>query len=226
MAIHLFRDMENLKKEILTLGSMVEDATNKAIIALVDRRIGLAEDVINGDSTIDQKELDVEDMCLKIFALHQPVAADLRFLVAALKVNNELERIGDLAVNIAERATYITARDPISVPEEFSRMAEIARSMVCDSLNALVNKDAELARHVIERDNEVDDIHRMMFTAMQELMIKDPALAKRASSTQATAYHLERIADHATNIAEDVVFMIKGEVIRHESLHDREENRN
>ena len=225
MAIHLSRDMENLKKEILTLGSMVEEATNKAIIALVDRRIELAEEVINGDNAIDERELDVEDMCLKIFALHQPVAADLRFLVVVLKVNNELERIGDLAVNIAERATYITARDPISVPEEFSRMAEITRSMVCDSLNALVNKDAGLARQVIERDNEVDEIHRKMWKAMQELMIKDPALAKRASSTQATAYHLERIADHATNIAEDVFFMVKGDVIRHEALRKKQENR-
>jgi phosphate transport system protein len=219
MPVHFHRDLEKLKKEILTLGSMVEEATTKAIVALVDRRPELAEEVINGDNVIDRKELEVEEECLKIMALHQPVAADLRFLVVVLKVNNELERIGDLAVNIAERAAYITSREPIRMPEEFSSMVEVARSMLCDSLDALVNKDAELARQVIERDNLVDEMHRKMWMAMQELMVQEPAVAKRASSTQAAAYQLERIADHATNIAEDVVYMVRGAVVRHESLH-------
>jgi phosphate transport system protein len=218
MPVHFHRDLEKLKKDILTLGSMVEEATTRAIVALIDRRPELAEEVINGDSEIDRKELQVEDDCLKMLALHQPMAADLRFLVVVLKVNNELERIGDLAVNIAERAVYITSRAPLEVPQDFDKMVEVSRSMLCDSLDALVNMDAELARNVIDRDNLVDEMHIKTWTAMQELMVKDTTLAKRASSIQAAAYQLERIADHATNIAEDVVFMVEGEVVRHESL--------
>ena len=215
MTAHLLRDLDNLKKQILTLGSMVEEATNKAITALVDRRSGLAEEVMRGDRKIDIKELEVEDICLKILALHQPVAGDLRFIVTALKVNNDLERIGDLAVNIAERTMYLTDREPITVPKDFPIMAAIVRDMLCKSLDSLVKQDALLAKAVCEKDSEVDAIYKKMWVVLQDEMLKDPSIAKRASHTLSVSYQLERIADHATNIAEDVIFLVEGEVIRH-----------
>jgi hypothetical protein len=134
MAIHLLRDLENLKKELLTVGSLVEEATNKAILALVDRRPDLADDVCRGDLIVEEQELRVEDECLKILALHQPVAADLRYVVAMLKVNNDLERVGDLAGNIAARAKDLAAADPVPVPSEITTMSDHAQRMLRDCL--------------------------------------------------------------------------------------------
>src|SRR3990170_6845539 len=141
MAKHLQRDLEHLKKEILTMGSMVEEATNRAILALVDRRPELAEAVINGDDRIDYKENEIEEYCLKTLALHQPVAADLRFIIVVLKVNNDLERMGDLAVNIAERAAYLSTHEQLNVSLDFLRMVEGVRTMVRKSLDALIGMD-------------------------------------------------------------------------------------
>ena len=218
MTIHFLRDLEKLKKEILTLGSMVEEATRKAIISLIERRPELAEEVIAGDSVIDAKELDVEDIVLKILALHQPVAIDLRFIIVVMKVNNDLERIGDLAANIAERSAYLIQHEPIDVQADLRKMTSAVLEMLRNSLDALVNSDAKLARKVIDQDNEVDEIHRKMWRGLQDLMCSDPAFAKRAATTQSAIYHLERIADHTTNIAEDVIFLTSGEVVRHEQL--------
>jgi phosphate transport system protein len=215
MSRHLQRDLKSLEKEILGVGAMVEEAINKAIIALMNRRTALAQEVVDGDETIDRKEIEVEELCLKILALHQPVAGDLRFIVAVMKVNNDLERMADLAANIAERALYLAQHDAIGVPLDFSHMAATVRSMVCDSLDALVKLDAGLARRVIERDDEVDRINREMFDVLQDLMRRDPSTIERAVQTLSASRHLERIADHATNIAEDVAFMIEGDVIRH-----------
>lgn len=215
MAKHLRRDLESLEKEILQVGALVEDAIRKATIALIDRRADLAEEVLHGDTAIDQKEVEVEEECLKILALHQPVAADLRFLIAALKVNNDLERMGDLAVNVAERAAYLATHEPIGVPLDFKRMVGLVRDMVSQSLDALVRHDARLARSVCEQDDAVDAINKQMYVDLQELMLRDPATIKRAVHTLSASRHLERIADLATNIAEDVVFMVDGEVIRH-----------
>ena len=224
MTIHFLRDLEKLKKDILTLGSMVEDATNKSIISLVERRPELAEEVIQGDSLIDAKELQVEDDVLKILALHQPVAIDLRFIIVVLKVNNDLERIGDLATNIAERAVLLSQHEPIDVQNDLNRMADAALEMLRNSLDSLVNRDKNLARKVIDQDNEVDAIHYKLWTALQELMCNDPTFVKRAAAAQSAAYHLERIADHATNIAEDVIFLTSGEVVRHEKLRQQRTN--
>lgn len=219
---HFIRDMDRLKKNILMLGSMVEEATNKAITALINRRSELAEEVMHGDQVIDEMEIEVEDECLKILALHQPVAIDLRYIVTVLKVNHSLERIGDMAVNIAERASYLTNRDPIDVPPDFAKMAETTQSMVRKCLDALVQRDAVLAREVCRMDDEVDEIYESMWDVLQEKMIEDPTTVKRASQTLSSSYQLERIADVATNIAEDVVFMVEGEVIRHLGLTDKE----
>ena len=215
MSKHLQRDLDRLKKEILGMGAMVEQATNKAITALVERRPELAQEVMAGDDAIDRKELTTEEECLKTLALHQPVAADLRFVVAVMKVTNDLERMGDLAVNIAERAAYLSTHPPIEVPLDFQRMADRVRRMLQDSLNALVSRDTALARRICRDDDEVDAINRDMFVALQDLMFRKPETIKRAVHTLSASRHLERIADLATNIAEDVVFMVEGEVIRH-----------
>jgi phosphate transport system protein len=215
MSKHLHDDMDRLKKEILTMGSLVEEATNKAITALGSRRPGLSEEVLASDDAIDVKELEVEDACLKILALHQPVAGDLRFIVAVMKVNNDLERMGDLAQNIAERALYLSTHDPIDVNLDFDRMVTTVRQMVSGALDALVNRDTSLARDVCDRDDEVDAYNRQMYEVLQELMKRDPDTIERAVHTLSVSRHLERIADLATNIAEDVVFMVEGEVVRH-----------
>lgn len=215
MSKHLQRDLENLKKEILTMGAFVEDAMNKSLQALLERRVDIAERVVRGDREIDLKEIQIEEECLKILALHQPVAADLRFIIVVLKVNNDLERIGDLAQNIAERAAYLSRKDPIEVPPEFPLMIENVRSMVARSLDALVNSDTATAREIVREDVEVDEAHRKMYDALQRGMEADSSTVKRAVNTLSVSKNLERIADYATNIAEDVVFMVDGEVIRH-----------
>ncbi len=215
MSKHLERDLNQLKKKILTMGAMVESAANKAINALVERRLQWAEEVMAGDDEIDSSEVEIEEDCLKALALHQPVAADLRFIITVLKVNNDLERMGDLAVNIAERAAYLTTHDPIQVPVDFTRMIEVVRAMVRDSLDALVKRDAALARRVRQRDDEVDELNRNMYELLQDLMAREPQAIKRAVHTLSASRHLERIADLATNVAEDVVFMVEGEIVRH-----------
>jgi phosphate transport system protein len=215
MTQHLQRDLDRLKKEILTMGGMVEEATDLAISAIVDRRKDLAEQVNAGDDKIDLKELEVEDECLKMLALHQPVASDLRFIIAVLKVNNDLERMGDLAKNIAERAVALAEQPPISGAREFRAMAEKVRRMVHECIDALVERDVELARKVCLDDREVDEMNRRHFLQVQEVMTKDTSSIERGVHLLSVSRHLERIADHATNIAEDVVFLVDGEVIRH-----------
>ncbi len=197
------------------MGSLVEKVSNQAITALQERNTDLSAGVHELDLTIDQQEVKIEEECLKILALHQPVATDLRFVVCVMKVNNDLERMGDLAINIAERASYLSSHEPLGVPLDFHRMAELAREMVKESLSALLNLDTDLARKVLAKDDEVDEINRQMFEILEEIMLKDPTTIRRAIHLLSASRHLERIADLATNIAEDVVFLVEGEVIRH-----------
>ena len=215
MAQHLQRDVETLKKALMDISVMVEDAINKAILALVDRRTELARDVMHVDNEIDQKEVMIEEECLKILALHQPVAADLRFIIVVLKVSNDLERMGDLAVNITERAAYLSTHPPLQVELDFPLMAEKVRMMVRESLTSLINRDTELAREVLAKDDDIDYLNRDMFVSLQDLMRSDTNTVERAVHSLSASRHLERIADLATNIAEDVVFMVEGELIRH-----------
>ncbi|NIA06645.1 MAG: phosphate signaling complex protein PhoU [Actinobacteria bacterium] len=215
MSKHLQRDLEYLKKELLSIASLVEEATNKAILALTERRSELAEEVISEDNLIDQKEVQVEDECLKVLALHQPVAADLRFIITALKVNNDLERMGDLAVNIAERAAYLSTHEHLGAALDFPRMAEGVQTMLRNSLDALTNMDAKLARGVLKMDDEIDAANKQMYVILQKWMHKNPDSIERAVHLLSASRHLERIADLATNIAEDVVYMAEGELIRH-----------
>ncbi len=215
MGKHLQRDLEYLKKEILTVGKLVERAITDSTAALATRRIDLAESVIEGDALIDTKEVKVEDDCLKLLALHQPVAADLRFVVSVLKVNNDLERMGDLAVNIAKRAIVLAGEPSLESSLDLSSMASKASRLVGRSLDALVQLDVEIARQVCADDQEVDDAHRRTFRRVQEAIRNDPSTIERALSVLTVSRALERTADLATNIAEDVVFMVEGEVIRH-----------
>ena len=214
--MHLQRDLEDLKKKLLDMGSLVEKATNLAISALQKRRADLCSEVHELDVTIDRREVVIEEDCLKILALHQPVATDLRFVVCVMKVNNDLERMGDLAINIAERAAYLATHDDIGVPLDFHRMLEVVRTMVKQSLNSLINLDVMTAREVLAMDDEVDDINKQMFVILEALMFENPAVITRAIHMLSASRHLERIADLATNIAEDVAFLVEGAVIRHQ----------
>jgi phosphate transport system protein len=215
MAKHLQRDLDQLAKDLLTMGALVEDATNRAINALVRRNRALAHEVTVGDEAINDRENQIEESALKILALHQPVATDLRFIITALKVNNDLERIGDHAVSIAERAEMLADLAPIPLPDDFMKLVEVVQRMVHDSLNALVERDAQLARSVCMSDDEVDRIHRLMYSAMQKVMHDNADYIESAINTISATRHMERIADLATNIAEDVVFMVEGEILRH-----------
>lgn len=216
MTLHLQRDLDALKKGLLELSTLVEEGILRAIRALVDRRAELAEEVIAGDKEIDRREVALEEDCLKILALHQPVAIDLRFIVAVLKVNNELERMGDLAVNIAERAAFLSSQEPIRIPGDLAVMAGKVREMVLNSLRAVVEMDTDLARKVLETDDEVDEIHKEMFEVVQDLIEKDPRMVRRGIHYLSVSRYLERIADQTTNIAEDLIFMVNGTVVRHE----------
>lgn len=215
MKKHLERDLDSVKKQLLEVGAMVEGAVTSAITALTERRAELVDEILATEAEIDTREVLIEEECLKIIALHQPVASDLRFVIGVLKVNNDLERMGDQAANIAEHAAFLAANPPLGVPLDYHRMADVVRTMVRSSLDAQVNQDTDLARKVCGMDDEVDAIHGGMFDVLQDRMRKDPDEIERAGHYLSASRDLERIADLATNIAEDVVFMVEGVVIRH-----------
>jgi phosphate transport system protein len=215
MERHLQRELERLKKQILSLGAMVEERVRMVIRALENRDGDLAEKVTCSDWEIDEVEVAVEEECLKILALHQPVAVDLRFLSAVIKINNDLERIGDEAVNIAERVAYISKRPPVSVPVDYTVMAEKTAAMLKESLDALVNMDADLAYKVGLADDEIDQLHVENYDKVKQAIKEQPDRVGYLINLLQMSRHLERIADHATNIAEEVIYMIEGEIFRH-----------
>jgi phosphate transport system protein len=217
MSKHLEREIERLKKHILSLGAVVEESVQRAVRAISERDGTLAQRVIEEDVSTDQMEVEVEEECLKILALHQPVAIDLRFIVAVLKINNDLERIGDLAVNIAERAAFLASRnhDGLVTLFDFEEMAAKTQAMLKLSLDALVNVDAGLARYVCAADDEVDAMNRQMYHQVEDAIRAHPEQMDALIHMLSISRHLERIADHATNIAEDVIYMIEGVIVRH-----------
>lgn len=215
MSMHLQKEIENLKKRILELGAVVEESVRQAVTAIEKRDARLATAVIERDAEIDHLEVIVEEECLKIMALHQPVAIDLRFIIAVTKINSDLERIGDLAVNIAERAVYLATQPRIDIPFDFAGMAESAQQMLRESLDALVNLDGRLARRVSAEDAEVDRINRDMYAQVKDGIRSHPDHLDSLIHLLSVSRHLERIADHATNIAEDVIYMIEGVIVRH-----------
>lgn len=215
MSKHLERDLENLQRDLLGLAASVEEAIHLAIHALRERDVASAERVMEGDTQIDQEENHVEEECLKILALHQPVAIDLRRIAAALKINTDLERMGDLAEDIAERALQLSRPPLIPIPTTLQRMADLTTTMVRQSLDAFVNLDANQARRVCRLDDEVDRYNKEMIEELIRIMQKSPEMVEPGLSMFSAVRHLERIADHATNIAEDVVYLVEGEIIRH-----------
>jgi phosphate transport system protein len=215
MSKHLERDLNNLQRDILTLAASVEEAIHKAIRALQDHETELVQEVIDGDNEIDQEENKIEEECLKMLALHQPVAVDLRRIAAALKINTELERMADLAEDIAERALHLAQLPPLPLSDKLQRMTDLTTSMVRQSLDAFVNLDPRLARLVCRLDDEVDRYNDDLIDELIQAMQSAPTMVEPGLSLFSAVRHLERIADHATNIAEDVLYLVEGVIVRH-----------
>jgi phosphate transport system protein len=215
MKRHLERELDKLRKKILTLSAMVEGNIEKAIRSLMRHEIKLAKEVIESDHEIDHFEVEIEEDCLKILALYQPEAIDLRYVVGILKMNNDLERMGDLAVNIAERSAYLADKKGTKLFLDFTQMGEKTIAMVKKALDSLIKMDATMAREVCAADDEVDEINRKILLLIQDYMEKNPREVKILTHLLLVSRHLERIADQATNIAEDVIYMIEGIIIRH-----------
>jgi len=215
MTRHFQKELMKIKKMILSLGAAVEERVQMAKSAIDDRDAELASRIIKQDFEIDEMEVEVEEECLKVLALHQPVAVDLRFLIAVIKINNDLERIGDQAVNIAERVAFITKQDPPEFVFDYSIMAEKTQVMLKMSLDALVNMDVDLALKVCLLDDEVDEIKVIAYNKIKDVMAVDPDNLGYYINLLLISRHLERLADHATNIAEEVIYMIEGEIVRH-----------
>ena len=214
MTRHFQKELMKIKKMVLSLGAAVEERVQMAKAAIDDRDAQMARKIIKQDFEIDEMEVEVEEECLKVLALHQPVAVDLRFLIAVIKINNDLERIGDQAVNIAERVVTITKQDPTDFLFDYSSMAEKAQIMLKMSLDALVNMDVDLALKVCLLDDEVDDIKVIAYNKIKAAMAQDPDNLGYYINLLLISRHLERLADHTTNIAEEVIYMIEGEIVR------------
>lgn len=215
MSRHLIREVDNLKREIVALATRVEEALRAAVKSLITHDARAAEKVIQDDQLIDRAEVEIEEECLKIMALHQPVAIDLRVVVAILKINNDLERIGDLAVNIAERAVVMSEIQEVPTRFDFKEMGEKVQVVLRKSLDSLVNLDSGLAREVLKADDEIDAIHREMYSHVRSEIAARPDQVDYFIQLLAVSRNLERAADHATNIAEDVIYLIDGQIVRH-----------
>jgi phosphate transport system protein len=215
MAKHLQRDLDDLQRDLLALAGLVEAAVHKSIQALQERDLALAREVIAGDTQIDREENHIDEECLKILALHQPVAVDLRRIIAAMMINTDLERMGDLAEEIAERALHLAHPPLLPIPEKLQHMTDLTTMMVRQSLDSFVNLDIREAQTVMRMDDEVDRYNDEIIAELIRAMRGSPALVEAGLSMFSAVRHLERIADHATNIAEDVVYLIEGEIVRH-----------
>jgi phosphate transport system protein len=215
MSLHLYRDLEELKKRLVHLGNLVEVSIDKAVDAFVRRDRANAELVVTGDRDVDTAEVRLEEDCLKVLALHQPVAKDLRFVITVLKINSDLERMGDAAESVASRALQLQELPQFALPEELTQMVAMARGMTRKSLECFVREDAQAAREVLSDDRAVDTLQRRMFDLLQAEMKRDPAHVDPAILLLSMSRQVERIADLATNIAENVIFQLEGEIVRH-----------
>ncbi len=215
MSMHMTREIDSLKRMILSLSAVVEESVQKAVWSIEKLDRTLAQEVIDTDLEIDRIEVEVEEACLKALALYQPVAVDLRFIIAVLKINNDLERIGDLAVNIASRTLFLCDAPRRVTPFDFSEICHKTLDMLRISLDSLMTMDASRASRVLTLDDEVDEINRNIFGRIFEMIRQSPEDAEVLISYLSGSRLLERIADHATNIAEDVIYMIEGWIVRH-----------
>ncbi|MFH1993618.1 MAG: phosphate signaling complex protein PhoU [Pseudomonadota bacterium] len=216
MAKHFHKELEKLKKRILSLGAMAEDRVRMAIKAIDTRDAVIADKIIRTDYEIDEMEVEIEEECLKVLALHQPVAVDLRFITAVIKINNDLERIADEAVNIARGVSYLSReKQTFYFDFDFSVMVEKTQAMLKSSLDAFVNMDTDLAVKVCIMDDEVDEINGEVHRLVKGAIRDNPEQGEHLINLLLISRHLERIADHATNIAEEVIYLIQGEIVRH-----------
>jgi phosphate transport system protein len=213
--LRLQRKIEKLKANLITLGTKVEERVELAVKAIRLKDAALATNVIDGDREIDRMEIDLEEACLEILALHQPVAVDLRFITGVLKMNSQLERIGDLAVNIAETAVFLASEKPLSVPDEYYEMARKVQVMLKQALDAFVNMSHTVACQVLAADDAVDVMKHRLHRNFEERLQTDLDRRRALVHLFLVSRHLERIADHSTNIAEDVIYMVTGEIVRH-----------
>jgi phosphate transport system protein len=218
---HYEQQLRSLKDKLLLMSHQAEQMISDAIRALVERRPSLAEEVINRDDTLDQLELEVDTLCYEILALEQPVARDLRFIATALKIVRDIERIGDIAVNIAERARELIQEPELKRLITLPMMADSAQTILKESLDAFVNEDSDMAERVIQSDRAIDDLYEQIFRELLTYMIEDTRNISRAIKLIFIAKHLERVGDHSANVAEMVVFMVKGQDIRHGTRIDR-----
>lgn len=208
------RELDQLNKKLLTISTLAEDRVRRAAQLIRTRDLQEIESVLNSDREIDELEVEIEEDCLKVLALHQPVAGDLRFIIAVIKINNEIERIADTAVSIAARMKSLTRFRPVDIDFDFKSMAEKTITMLKMSLDALVHRDCDLARRVFLIDNEVDVMKRNAYDAISKVPPNHPDMIHNVINTYLLATHLERIADRATNIAEEVVYLVEGTIIR------------
>jgi phosphate transport system protein len=215
MSKHLEKDLVRLSDRISELGSMVVESTAHAIVMLQNFDLQLVDEIVQTEARINEMEVEIEEECLKVMALHQPVATDLRFLIVVLKVNNDLERMADQVLNIAERIRFLVSQERVVADLEFIRMGEISSKMVRQAMTALVNRDSAAARQVLAMDDELDTLHAQSFELLQAVMREKPKMVSPAVSYLTISSNLERIGDLATNIAEEIIFMMEGEVVRH-----------
>jgi phosphate transport system protein len=219
MPLHTDRTYEEhlgeLRTSVLEMGGLVEEQIGQAVRALIERNEPLARSTIARDHTVNRFDVEIDDLCLKLLALHQPAARDLRLITTALKITTDLERIGDMAEHIAERAVELVHEAPIKPYIDIPRMAELSRDMLHRSLDAFVREDVELALAVCVADDQIDKLHEQLFRELLSFMVEDPTTVTRAMRLLFVSKCLERVGDHATNIAEMVIFMVKGRSIRH-----------
>ncbi len=212
---HFQEELDDLQKRLLEMAGRVESAVHWSVRSLVDRDEALAREVLRNETGINELEIRIDDLATRLLALHQPMARDLRFLTAAIKINADLERMGDLAVNVAERSLALLARPPVKPLIDIPHMAVLVESMVRRSLDAFVKRDGDLARVVLESDDEVDGLRTSIYDELAGFMEADRATVRAGVDLMFVAHNLERIADHATNIAEDVLYVVKGIDVRH-----------
>jgi phosphate transport system protein len=215
-------ELKNLKEKLLRMAGLVEESIELAIEALKDQNEEPARQVLCHETEINTLDVEVDETCLRLMALRQPMAGDLRFITSAMKITSELERMGDLAVNVAEQALILAKLPRLKPLIDIPRMARMAQAMVRDSINAFINRDEALARSVCERDDEVDDLDEQIFRELLTYMMEDPASIKRAVALILVSRNIERMADHATNVGEDVIYLAKGKTIKHHVDRKRE----
>ena len=216
MKKHYSGQLAGLRELVLRMGGLVEQMTRRVIQAIVERNAGILAEVQTMEIQVNQLHIDIDEACIELIALRQPAAVDLRFIAAAMKINTDMERIGDQAVNITERAEVLLTVPPLKPLIDIPRMADIAQEMLKASLDAFVNGDDALALETIRRDDEVDQLKDQVFRELLTYMMADPSTIPRAMELILVSRHLERIGDHATNICEDVIFMVKGKDVRHQ----------